>query len=106
MEDLNLQRNDFFNNLIFIADNVQSEICKLKFDRLTDSLLVKHLNFYEQEIEKIKDLAGCSPRFKWQLLEKEIDYSFMKDKSLTGANIFFDWKHNVVPNRVLLNFKL
>ncbi|WP_299160894.1 hypothetical protein [uncultured Tenacibaculum sp.] len=106
MGDFKLDSELGENNLIFIADNLQSEIHKLKFNRISDSLLTKHLDFYANEIDKIKDLIGINPRFKWQLLEKEIDCNYIKDKSLTGASIFFDWKHNVAPNRVFLNFKL
>ncbi|CAM1346377.1 hypothetical protein TCRASSO_30214 [Tenacibaculum crassostreae] len=106
MEDFNIQSESFNNNLILIADNLQSEMYKLKINRVSDFLLSKHLDFYTNEIDKIKGLMASNPRFKWQLLEQEIDSNFKKDKSLTGANIFFDWKHDVSHNRVMLNFKL
>ncbi|RKF04554.1 hypothetical protein C8N26_1226 [Tenacibaculum lutimaris] len=106
MEDLNTQSEVFKNNLIFIADNLQSEMYKLKINRATDFLLNKHLDFYTNELDRIKELTTNNPRFKWQLLEQEIDSNFKKDKSLTGATIFFDWKHNVSPNRLVVNFKL
>ncbi|MCD8406403.1 MULTISPECIES: hypothetical protein [Tenacibaculum] len=106
MEDFNIESEVDKNNLILIADNLQAEMYKLKFNRASDFLLMKHLDFYTKEIDKIKILAVNNPRFKWQLLEQEIDSSFKKDKSLTGANIIFDWKESIVSNRVLLNFKL
>ncbi|WP_299711008.1 hypothetical protein [uncultured Tenacibaculum sp.] len=106
MEDLNLQNEGFTNNLILIADNIQSEINKLKINRLSDSLLNKHLDFYAQEIDKIIDLATCNPRFKWQLIEQEIDSCFKSDKSVTGVNIVFDWKETPIPNRPLIKLKL
>ncbi|WP_075344546.1 hypothetical protein [Tenacibaculum agarivorans] len=106
MEDLNLQNENFVNNLISIANNMQSEISKLKIIRLSDTLLTKHLDFYSNEIENIKDLATNSPRFKWQLIEQEIDYCFKKDKSITGVNIVFDWKDTPIPNRSLIKLKL
>lgn len=106
MEDYNLSNELFNNNLILIAESLQSEMHKLKVNRLSDFLLTKHLDFYTNEIDKIKKLTASNPRFKWQLLEQEIDASFKKDKSLTGVNIFFDWKHDVSPNRIMLNFKL
>ncbi|WP_442265801.1 hypothetical protein ACSIGC_16105 [Tenacibaculum sp. ZS6-P6] len=106
MEDLNLQNQSFTNNLILIADNIQSEIYKLKINRFADSLLNKHLDFYIQEIDKIKDLAVYNPRFKWQLIEQEIDSCFKSDNSVTGINIVFDWKETSIPNRPLIKLKL
>ncbi len=106
MEDLNSQNEVFTNNLIFIANNVQSEISNLRINRLSDSLLSKHLDFYAEEIEKIKDLAVNNPRFKWQLIEQEIDLCFKQDKSVTGVNIVFDWKDTLIPNRPLIKLKL
>lgn len=106
MQDFNIKSELFKDNLISIADNLQSEICKLKINRVSDFLLTKHLDFYLNEIDKMKDLTINNPRFKWQLIEHEIDACFKQDKSITGVNILFDWKYNVTPNRVLLNFKL
>ncbi|WP_299836050.1 hypothetical protein [uncultured Tenacibaculum sp.] len=106
MEDLILQNDVFINNLVFIANNVQSEISKLRINRLSDTLLSKHLDFYSEEIEKIKDLAVYNPRFKWQLIEHEIDSCFKSDKSITGVNIVFDWKDSQIPNRPLIKLKL
>lgn len=106
MRDFNTKSEVFEKNVIFIADKLQAEMFKLIFNKASDSLLIKHLEYYVKEIDRIKDLTIGNPRFKWQLLEKEIDFSFKKDKSITGANILFDWEHNHVPNRVLLILKL
>lgn len=106
MGDLNIQNRAINNSFVFIAENIQSEISKLRVNRLSDTLLNKHLNFYYDEIEKIKELAINNPRFKWQLLEQEIDLCYKRDRSLTGANVVFDWNDSTTPNRLFLKLKL
>lgn len=92
MKDYNLQNNKFVQNGLVIIERIQSDLGRLEIDRISDNLLLKHLYFYNAELEKVKLMIVKNPRFPYVLIQEEIDRLYSIDNNLTGMNIKLDWK--------------
>lgn len=104
MKDYNLQNNKFVKNGLVIIERIQTDLSRLKIDRIKDSLLLRHLHFYNSELEKVKLMIVKNPRFPFVLIQEEIDRLYTIDNSLTGMNIKLDWKEG--ENRGLIECNL
>ena len=97
MEDYNAQNNKFIKNGLVIIERVLTEIERLRIDRITDSLLLKTLDFFKTELEKIKTTIIRNPRFDWVNIQEEIDDLYRRDPNLTGVILRIDWKDGDNP---------
>ncbi|WP_397445977.1 hypothetical protein [Polaribacter sp. R77954] len=104
MEDYNAQNNKFIKNGLVIIERVLTEIERLRIDRITDSLLLKTLDFFKTELEKIKTTIIRNPRFDWVNIQEEIDDLYRRDPNLTGMILYIDWKDG--GNRGFYKYKI
>jgi hypothetical protein len=87
MEDYKIKDNILTKNSLILIDRLQSEIDRLKIERIKDDLLLRTLNFFQTEIEKIRTLINENPKFDWLLFKNEANRLITIDKNLTGIKI-------------------
>jgi hypothetical protein len=92
MKDFNAQNNKFINNGLVIIERLLTETERLRVDRIKDTNLLRFLDFYISELEKIKITIIKNPRFHWVQIQEEIDRLFTNDNNLTGMVVYIDWK--------------
>jgi hypothetical protein len=92
MKDYNVENNKFVQNGLVIIDRLSTEIARFKVDRITDTFLLKFLDYCLSEIEKIKTTIDKNPRYEWVEIQEEIDRLYTLDNNLTGMIIYLDWK--------------
>ena len=104
MKDNNVINNKFIHNGLVISEKLLIEVERLRIDRITDANLLRFLDFFILEIEKISTTIDKNPRFDWVEIQEEIDRSYAIDPNLTGAIIYFDWKSG--ENKIHINYKV
>ena len=92
MKDYNTLNNKFVQNGLVILESLTTEITRFKIDRITDSFLLKFLDYILHELDKVKITIENNPRFMWVQIQKEIDRLYALDKNITGVTIQLDWK--------------
>jgi hypothetical protein len=102
MKDYNAQNNKFIKNGLVIIERVLIEIERLRIDRITDNLLLRFLDYFKTELEKLKLIIVYNPRFDWVNIQEEIDDLYTRDPNLTGIILYLDWKEG--ENRASYKF--
>ena len=92
MEDYSLESNKFIQNGLVITERLFTDIERFKIDRITDTELLRYMDSFKSDLEKIKKTIINNPRFKWVIIQEEIDRLYGLDKNLTGINLYIDWK--------------
>jgi hypothetical protein len=92
MEDYTMQNNKSIRNGLIILERARAEMARLKVDRITDTLLWKHLDYYDAELDKVSITIKQNPRFEWVKIQEEIDGLYSIDPNLTGMILYLDWK--------------
>jgi hypothetical protein len=92
MEDYTIENNKFIRNGLIILERVRPEMARLKMDRIRDTLLCKHLDYYDAELDKVSNAIKQNPRFEWVKIQEEIDGLYSIDPNLTGMILHLDWK--------------
>lgn len=91
MEDYNIQNNKFSNNGYSIIEDLLMEIEKLKINRITDSLLLRNLDYFTDQIKRIEITIKNNPRFNWVKIQEEIDRLYKLDNKLIGVYLTIRW---------------
>ena len=92
MEDYRLESNKFIQNGLVITERLFTDIERFKIDRITDTELLRYMDSFKSDLEKIKKTIINNPRYKWVIIQEEIDRLYGLDKNLTGINLCIDWK--------------
>tara|TARA_B110000116_G_C16624378_1_gene485262 strand:+ start:560 stop:886 length:327 start_codon:yes stop_codon:yes gene_type:complete len=92
MEDYRLESNKFIQNGLVITERLFTDIERFKIDRITDTELLRYMDSFKSDLEKIKKTIINNPRYKWVIIQEEIDRLYGLDKNLTGMNLHIDWK--------------
>ena len=92
MEDYSLESNKFIQNGLVITERLFTDIERFKIDRITDTELLRYMDSFKSDLEKIKKTIINNPRFEWVIIQEEIDRLYGLDKNLTGMNLYIDWK--------------
>ena len=92
MEDYNFESNKFIQNGLVITERLFTDIERFKIDRITDTELLRYMDSFKSDLEKIKKTIINNPRFEWVIIQEEIDRLYGLDKNLTGMNLYIDWK--------------
>jgi hypothetical protein len=104
MDDYNLENNKFVKNGLDILEGLLTETERLRIDRITDDPLLRFLDFFKSEIEKVKKTIVVNPRFDFGNIQEQIDGLYAKDPSTTGVMIRLDWRDG--NKRALLNYRI
>ncbi|ARV16626.1 hypothetical protein [Polaribacter sp. SA4-12] len=94
MEDYNAKDNSLTKNSLTLLDRQQSDLERLKKDRITDHSLYRTLTHYQAENEKLRILINENPRFEWIQVQNETDRLFSNDKNMGSVNIRLTWNAN------------
>jgi hypothetical protein len=92
MKDYNVQSNKFIQNGLVITERLFTDIERLKIDRIRDTELLRYLDSFKSDLEKVKKTIIYNPRYEWVIIQEEIDRRYALDKNLTGMNLYLDWK--------------
>lgn len=92
MKNYNEINNKFINNGISIAEDLLTDIERLKIDRITDELLLRYLDYFSLQIGKIINTIYINPRFNWIKIQQEIDRLYRVDNSYSGIRIILNWR--------------
>lgn len=94
------------NDIIYHLDEMEKEIyiSQTTFNR--SQLFVRVLDGFLKDIAKIKSLTSINPRFDWNMIQNEMDRLYKLDSSLTGYNIFFDFKESAFSSRAIISLNL
>lgn len=104
MENYNLQDNGHSHKGVILLDRMIKEIERLKVDRMTDLHLYRFLQNLIIELEDLKTLIVKRPRFKFEIIQQEIDRLYKIDNNLSGIRIYLDWKDG--ENRAFFKHKI
>lgn len=96
----------YTKNGIIILNNLLTDIYRLRTYRVNDDPLLKYLDFFESSILKLERTIIANPRFVWQELQDTFDYKYKNDKSITGADVQFNWNYNLPLNRLKYHVNL
>ncbi len=92
MEDLNAKDKNLTKSSLILIDRQQSEIERLKIERMRDYSLVRSLNYFQIENEKIRTLINENVRFDYVQIQNEIYRLYAQDKNLTGIILKLSWR--------------
>ena len=92
MKDFNSQNNGRTHVSLMLLERVQTDIERLRVERIADLNLRRFLERLQKELNDIKLVIVQNPRFKFDEIQQEIDRLYKIDNNLTGIIIYLDWK--------------
>ncbi len=92
MEDFNANNNGQTHNALILLERLQTDTERLRIERITDLNLRRFLENQQKELDNLKTVIIQKPRFKYDVIQHEIDRLYKIDNNLTGIIIYLDWK--------------
>ena len=92
MKDYNTQDKGHSHKALILLKRIQSDIEKLRVDRIIDIDLRRFLENKQGELDDLKTIIVNKPRFKYEEIQQEIDRLHKIDNNLNGIIIYLDWK--------------